>query len=251
MNPLSRNGLHYLIEGFKLLNKSGLKRYVIIPLTLNILLFIGFFLIARHWFSEFDHWLIRYLPSWLQWLDNLLWITFLTGLMLVFINTFVVIANLISAPFNSFLAEKVEFYLTGKITAQKTFLENVKDTPRILARQFSLIGYYLPRALVLFIFFFIPVIQLVAALLWFGFNAWFMTLQYLDYPTDNHQIPLSDVHVWVWQNRLLSLSFGVGVLVITMIPVLNFFIVPAAVAGATKLWVDKNSHLIKTLYKSE
>lgn len=240
MNTSSRNGLLLLIGGFKLLNKPGIRPFVIIPLMINIILFIGFFLLARHWFKEFDLWLTHYLPSWLRWLDSLLWVTFLTGFILIFINTFVVIANFVSAPFNSFLAEKVEFYLTGKTVAPKTFWENFKDTPRILARQLSLMGYYIPRALVLFIFFFIPIIQLVAAILWFGFNAWFMTLQYLDYPTDNHQIALSEVHVWLWHHRLLSLSFGASVLVMTMIPVINFFIVPAAVAGATKLWIENN-----------
>jgi len=237
--PNTTSGFEYLLEGFKLLTKPGLKRFVIIPLMINIILFIGLFLIARHFFAEFDHWLANYIPSWLHWLDTLLWITFFIGFLLTFIYTFVVFANIISAPFNSFLAEKVEFYLTGKIATQKTFLDNIKDTPRILGRQFALIGYYLPRAIVLLIFFFVPVIQIIAALLWFGFNAWFMALQYLDYPTDNHQIPLSHVHAWLWQNRLLSLSFGAGVLLMTMIPIVNFFIVPAAVAGATRLWVEK------------
>ncbi|HSW70196.1 MAG TPA: sulfate transporter CysZ [Gammaproteobacteria bacterium] len=232
------NGFYYLIEGFKLLGKPGLKRYVIIPLAINIILFIGFFFIARHFFGEFDQWLLRYLPSWLRWLGSILWITFFIGFTLIFIYTFVAITNLISAPFNSFLAEKIEFYLTGKIAPERTLLENIKDIPRILARQFSLIGYYLPRALVLLIFFFVPIVQIIAALLWFVFNAWFMTLQYLDYPTDNHKIALANVHVWLWNNRLLSLSFGGGVLIATMVPVLNFFIVPAAVAGATKLWVE-------------
>lgn len=238
MNDTTTNGFHYLIEGFKLLRQPGLKRFVIIPLIINSILFIGFFLIARHFFTTFNHWLANYLPSWLQWLGSLLWITFFIGFVLIFIYTFVAITNLISAPFNNFLAEKVEFYLTGKTFVQKTWLENIKDIPRILMRQLSLIGYYLPRALVLLIFFFVPVIQLAAALLWFLFNAWFMTLQYLDYPTDNHPISLDRVHTWLWQNRLLSLSFGTGVLIITMIPVLNFFIVPAAVAGATKMWIE-------------
>ncbi len=235
------SGFHYLLEGYKLLKKPGIKRFVIIPLLINISLFIGFFLMARHFFSEFDHWLMQYLPSWLKWLGSLLWITFFIGFSLIFIYAFVAVANLISAPFNSFLAEKVEFYLTGNTAPQRTFMENIKDIPRILMRQLSLIGYYLPRALVLLIFFLVPIVQLIAALLWFGFNAWFMTLQYLDYPTDNHKIALSHVHAWTWGNRLLSLSFGISVLVATMIPIVNFFIVPAAVAGATKLWVENNS----------
>lgn len=235
---MNTNGFQYLIEGYKLLVKPGIKRFVIIPFAINVLLFIGFFLLARHFFSDFDQWIMQYLPRWLQWLSGLLWVTFVIGFLLVFIYTFVVVANFISAPFNSFLAEKIEYYLTGETTPQRTMMENIKDIPRILLRQLSLIGYYLPRALVLLIFFFVPIVQLVAAVLWFVFNAWFMTLQYLDYPTDNHKIALSHVHAWLWGNRMLSLSFGMGVLILTVIPIVNFFIVPAAVAGATKLWVE-------------
>lgn len=242
-NNGSSHGFYYLLEGFKLLTKPGIKRFVLIPLIINIIFFIGFFLLARHFFDVFNQWLIGFLPHWLQWLESILWVTFFMSFVLVFIYTFVIVTNLISAPFNSFLAEKVEFYLTGKIFPSKTWVENIKDIPRILGRQFSLIGYYLPRAFVLLIFFFVPIIHFIAAILWFAFNAWFMTLQYLDYPTDNHQIPLSHLHTWVWQNRLLSLSFGTGILIVTLIPVLNFFIVPAAVAGATKLWVENGKIL--------
>lgn len=246
MNPThSLSGPQYLIHGFRLLTRPGLKRFVIIPLLINIILFAGFLTVLQHFFKQFDHWIAQYLPHWLLWLEGLIHLTFYIGFVLVFLYTFVAVANLVSAPFNGFLAEKVEFYLTGKMPTSRTFLDNVKDTPRILARQLALIGYYLPRALILLIFFFVPVIQLVAALLWFGFNAWFMALQYLDYPTDNHQVPLHDVHAFMWQNRLLSLSFGMSILVVTLIPVLNFFVIPAAVAGATELWIEKqqkNSH---------
>ncbi len=234
------NGFYYLLEGFKLLKQPGIKRFVIIPLLINITLFCGFFFLARHFFAEAHLWVMAHLPTWLQWLGGILWVIFFIGFFLVFIYTFVAVTNLISAPFNAFLAEKVEFHLTGKTLEEKTLWENIKDTPRILARQFSLIGYYLPRALVLLIFFFVPIIQIFAAMLWFVFNAWFMTLQYLDYPTDNHRIALTNVHAWLWQNRLLSLTFGMGILIACMIPILNFLIVPAAVAGATKLWVDRN-----------
>src|SRR3990167_4908809 len=232
-------GIHYLTDGIKLLFKPGLKRFVLIPLIINVCLFIGLFFLAQHFFSEFNHWLENYLPTWLQWLGSMLWIIFFIGFLLIFIYTFVVVANLISAPFNSLLAEKVEWYLTVKTAAQKTWTELIADIPRMLGRQLAIIGYYLPRAIVLLICFFIPIIQLFAALLWFLFNAWFMTLQYLDYPTDNHRVPFHRAQVWSWQHRWLSLSFGSAVLIMTMIPVLNFISIPAAVAGATKLWVER------------
>lgn len=238
---MNHSGIPYLIDGFQLIFKPGLKRFVIIPFLINMLLFAGLFFVAQHFFHIFSFWVETFLPSWLMWLSGILWFTFFIGFFLVFIYTFVTLANLIAAPFNSFLAEKVEFYLTGNLTVQKTWQENMKDVPRIIGRQLAILGYYIPRALVLLILFFIPLVQLIAAPLWFCFNAWFMTLQYLDYPTDGHKIPLANVHAWLWQHRLLSFSFGASVLFVTAIPILNFLVVPAAVAGATKMWVEEGN----------
>lgn len=235
------NGIPYVLNGFNLIRQPGIKRYVIIPLVINILLFAGLFFLARHLFSETNHWLVAHLPSWLQWLGSILWIIFFIGFFLVVIYTFVTLANLVSAPFNSLLSEKVELYLTGKSLDNQNVWQMIKDTPRIIGRQFAILGYYLPRAIVLLILFFIPVVQIIAAFLWFLFNAWFMTLQYIDYPTDNRRIPFQKVRDKMNQKRMLSLTFGIGVLVLSMIPIINFIIMPAAVAGATQLWIEKLS----------
>jgi CysZ protein len=207
---------------------------------INVLLFIGMFFLLRHYVGEFNHWFAGLLPAWLHWLSAILWLLFIISFFLVFICTFVSFANLLSAPFSSLLAEKVELYLTGTVLEERSVLENIKDVPRIIARQLSILGYYVPRALLILILFFVPVMQAVAAVIWFLFNAWFMTLQYVDFPTDNHRISIRDVRNWLEQRRWLSLGFGVGVLVVSMIPVLNFFVIPAAVAGATKLWVSES-----------
>jgi CysZ protein len=234
-------GMNYLIDGFKLIFKPGLKRFVVIPLVINTFLFIGLFFLLRHYAGEFNLWFATHLPVWLHWLAAILWVLFFISFFLIFIYTFVTIGNFISAPFNSLLAEKVELYLTGSVLEQRSLLENIKDVPRIMGRQLAILGYYLPRALLLLLLFFIPVVQAVAAIFWFLFNAWFMTLTYMDYPTDNHRIPLHTVRVFLKQKRWVSIGFGMSVLVVTMVPLLNFFAIPAAVAAATKFWVEESS----------
>jgi CysZ protein len=234
-------GMSYLIDGFALISKPGLRRFVIIPLMINILLFAGLFFLLRHFVVEFNLWFASHLPAWLHWLSAVLWILFFISFFIIIVYTFVTFANIISAPFNSFLAEKVELYLTGVIPEDRSLMDNIKDIPRIIGRQLAIIGYYLPRALLLLILFFIPVVQAVAAILSFLFHGWFMTLTYIDYPTDNHRVPMRDVRVWLHQRRWAALGFGVSVLVCSMIPVLNCFVIPAAVAGATKFWVEQNT----------
>lgn len=234
-------GFVYILEGFQLIFKPGLRRFVVIPVMINILFFVLLFLLMRYYMGEFNAWFLQHLPAWLHWLSGVLWVFFFLSFLLIFIYTFVTIANLIAAPFNSFLAEKVELYLTGTIPPQRGWLENMADIPRTIGRQLALLGYYLPRALVLVVLFFIPVVHIIVAVIWFLFNAWFMAITYVDYPTDNHRIPLSKVRTWLWERYGLSLSFGMGVVIVAMIPILNFFVIPAAVAGATKLWVEENT----------
>ena len=238
-NPLL--GLNYLIDGFVLITQPGLKRFVMIPLIINLILFMGLFFLLRYFVSEFNVWFAHHLPAWLHWLSTVIWFLFFISFFIIIIYTFVTLANLVSAPFNSFLAEKVELYLTGRVPEERSLLDNLKDIPRIMRRQLAILGYYLPRALLILILFFIPIVQAFAAILSFLFHAWFMTLTYLDYPSDNHRVPMQDVKTWMRQRRWLSLGFGVSVLVVSMIPIVNCFAIPAAVAGATKYWVTSNS----------
>ena len=164
---------------------------------------------------------------------------FFLSFFLVFIYTFVSVANIITAPFNSFLAEKVELYLTKQPLLQRSMAENIKDVPRVIGRQLAILGYYIPRAIFVLILFFIPLVQVAAPLLWFLFNAWFLTFTYIDYPADFHRIPLKDVRSLLKARRAITLSLGMCILLASMIPILNFFVIPAAVAAATKFYVEE------------
>ncbi|OGT47293.1 MAG: hypothetical protein A3E83_00740 [Gammaproteobacteria bacterium RIFCSPHIGHO2_12_FULL_41_20] len=233
-------GIYYLIEGFKLITQPGLRRFVLVPLVINILLFSILFFVLRYYLVEFNQWFTQFLPAWLHWLSMVVWVVFVLGFFLMFVSIFVTITNILSAPFNSLLAEKVELYLTGVILEQRSVFANIKTIPHVLLRQLAIIVYYLPRAAGILILFFIPIVQMVAAVIWFVFNAWFMTLTYVDYPTDNHRMSWQQMYAWLEQRRWLGLGFGISVLVVSLVPLLNLFVVPAAVAGATKLWVEES-----------
>lgn len=233
-------GAGYFLTGFSLITSPGLRRFVALPLLANMVLFISLFFVFRHYVGELNAWLLTFLPVWLQWLDWLLGIFFFTGFAIFFVYAFATVANLLACPFNGLLSERVELALTGVPLPERPLREQLADLPSVFGRQLSLIFYYLPRAFLIFILFFIPLINVIAPALWFLFNAWFMALQYLDYPTEAHRIRLSECKAWMKAHRALSLGFGLAVLVGLMIPVVNFFAIPAAVAGATALWVAEN-----------
>jgi CysZ protein len=236
-------GLGYLGEGFHLIRQPGLRLFVIIPLIINVLLFGLFFYFLAHVFSELIATAMGWLPdwSWLQSLDWLLWILYGGVILLMLAYGFVIIANLIGSPFYGYLAELTEKHLTGQeVTTDDSWSVIIKDIPRALWREVQKIVYYLPRAIGLFIVGLIPVVNLVAAVLWFLFNSWMMALQYVDYPADNHKVSFGALRGLLGDTRLSAFGFGIPVALTAMVPVLNLIVVPAAVCGATAYWVREN-----------
>ena len=56
----------------------------------------------------------------------------------------------------------------------------------------------------------------------------------------NHRLFFSEQRARLRRRPLLAWSFGGLVMLCTIIPVVNFIVMPAAVAGATVIWVREN-----------
>ena len=98
-----RSGVYYFSQGWKLIGLPGIRRYVFLPLLVNIILMGG----AFWWlFTRLDSWipsLMSHVPEWLQWLNYLLWPMVVISILLVFGYFFSTIANWIAAPFSGLL----------------------------------------------------------------------------------------------------------------------------------------------------
>lgn len=239
-NPLS--GAGYLLRGLNLIGKPGLRPFVIIPLLINIIVFS---LLIWLGIDQFEVLMDRFLPSdesWLAWLRWLLWPLFAIVIMLVVFYTFTVIANLIASPFNGLLAEKVELYLGGRLPEQPGgFTQVMKDLIPSLLSELRKLLYFAKWAIPLLILSFIPGINVTAPFLWFAFSAWFLALEYGDFPMANHGLKFKEQHQRLKQERLNALAFGGSLTLLMMVPVLNFLAMPAAVAGATVFWKERLS----------
>ncbi|BCL68858.1 sulfate transporter CysZ [Vibrio nigripulchritudo] len=240
MTTHHRSGIGYFFHGIELAFQPGIRRFVILPLLVNILLIGGaiYFL-----FSNLNQWIdawLSYLPDMLSWLSYLLWPLVALAILATFTYLFSTIANFVAAPFNGLLAEQLEAKLTGKTLSDQSVMSLLKDVPRILGREWRKLMYYLPKALGLFILLLIPALgQTVGPILWFLFSAWMLAIQYCDYPFDNHKVTFQDMRNDLKQNQSTSYGFGFMVSLFTMIPILNLFVMPVAVCGATAMWVDK------------
>ncbi len=231
-------GWGHLLEGLRLIRQPRLRRFVLIPLAINLLVFAGLIGYAWHAFDALMAQLLGWLPDWLDWLQYLLWPLFAGAVLLGVFYGFSVLANLIAAPFNGVLAEAVERHLTGQSLADTGgWKQIIADIPPSLWAEVRKLGYFLVWAIPFGLAFLIPGLNLAAPALWLAFSAWMLALEYLDYPMANHRLLFDDQRRLLRRHRLLGLGFGSGVLLLTMIPVVNFIAMPAAVAGATSLWV--------------
>lgn len=233
-------GADYLVRGARMLTHPALRLFVIVPLVVNIVIFGSLLGVTfRFLDSTINGWMTA-LPSWLAFLEWIIWplLVILFGLIAGY--TFTALALLIASPFNNLLAEKTEELITGQpVDALEGPLAALLSVPRALLRELAKLAYYVPMALLVLILSFVPGVNLAAPLLWFLLGAWMMSIQFVDYPVDNHQLGFAAVREAVGRRRLSSLGFGGLVALCAGIPVVNFFVVPAAVVGATLLWCEE------------
>lgn len=237
--PSNHSGIHYLLQGLRLIRQPGLRRYVIIPVLVSTLCFAGALFGLGWWLEGLINALLGKLPEWLDWLRYLLWPLFALSAVLLVFYGFSILTNLVAAPFNGMLAEAVELHLTGQPIVTGGWRALVRDIVPSLYSELRKLLYFALRALPLGVLFLIPGINVAAPLLWALFSAWMLAIEYADYPMANHRLHFSAQRRLLRGNRLLAYGFGGGTLLLTLIPVVNFIAMPVAVAGATALWVGE------------
>ena len=224
-------------QALSLLLRPALRRFVLLPLTVNILLFALGIWAAVHYF---DVYLNYVLPpdSWLSYLRFLLWPLFTLAWILAVFYGFTITANLIGAPFNGLLAAHTEQLLTGNPPPQSP-PQGLKAIPMVLKSEGGKLWYLVSRAIPVLMLFLIPGVNLIALPLWLALGCWFLALEYGDYPLANHGVEGREQLTALKARRLDALAFGAGVMTMTLIPGLNFLAMPAGVIGATRLWLER------------
>ncbi|MBT8420419.1 MAG: sulfate transporter CysZ [Gammaproteobacteria bacterium] len=234
-------GSGYFWRGFSLLNEPGVRRYVVIPLLINTVLFATLIYLGA---ERFDALLDGLIPDWLDWLRWLLWPVFAILALFVIFFLFSWVGNLVAAPFNSLLSEAIHAKLMGRARDENAgWLEFARDIavniiPSLLSELHKLL-YFLVRAIPLGLLLFIPGINVVAPFLWLAFSAWMLAVEYTDYPMGNHGLSFSEQRKHLRERRTMNFGFGAMALLATMVPGLNFLVIPTAVAGATVMWVEQ------------
>ena len=230
-------GTQAMARALSLLNKPGVRIYVIVPLMINLLLFGALVWYGYSQFNLLVEWLMSFVPSFLEFIEWLIWIFFGVLAAITVFFSFTPIANIIAAPFNALMSEKIEIELTGKAASSNiSFARMAIDA---IGSQLRKLVYIMFWALGLFLVSLIPVVNLVAPVLWIVFGSWLLSLEYFDYPMGNHDLVFAEQKKRLGERRGIALGFGGAVMIMTSIPIINFFAMPVAVAGATLLWVEQ------------
>jgi CysZ protein len=232
-NPFS--GALYFLRGVRLIFAPGVRAYVAVPLAVNVLLFSALIYFGTGEFGELLDWL---LPDWLDWLSWVLLPLFVVVALVIVFFTFSLVGNLIAAPFNGLLAEAVECHLTGT-TIPGGWKKMLADLGRTMASELRKLAYIVLWGIPVLVLFVIPGLNVAAPFIWMLFGAWMLAISYVDYPMGNHSLTFPEQRRRLGERRYLALGFGGAVMCALAIPVLNFLVIPAAVAGATILWVER------------
>lgn len=242
-------GFSYAFSGFAWVFRPKIRRFVYIPLLINVVLFaLAIGLLAQ--FAE--TWVSSRIGQKADWWGLFRWaydfiaplLTFLiyAALLLVTYFLFSSVANLLAAPFNALLSKVVEQRLTEQPVSYAEIPLAKEVWLSIRSEIIKLIRFAVFAALVLCLLL-IPVLNALFPLVWFVFMAYALSLQYIDYPMANHGHYYGKQRQVLKQQRLQRLGFGTAANLLLFIPVLNFIAMPVCVCGATVWWEKSLSKL--------
>jgi CysZ protein len=217
--------LQSLSEGFKLLGHKELRKFIIIPIIINLVLYSALLSFLYIFVGDL---VSQFIPDWLLWLSWLIYpLTFISFFIGGFF-TFTLVANLIASPFYGDLSAKTQKIIaneTGDIAEQKILSVLVSELKRV--------WYLVIRVIPILIISLIPGLNIIAPILWLLFSAWALSLEYFAYPLENEGALFEEQRNILKGVRIGVLSFGGLVLFGLTIPMLNILVPPLAVISAT------------------
>lgn len=235
-------GLTYLPRAARFLrHHPGLLKYVVIPFLINVLtfslaVFFGLKLFGR---------VVELLPQGDAWyyllFYGIIWVFAVLLVMVLVFFTFTVIGNLIAAPFNGLLSERVEELQTGTLADVPFTLKGVLlDSGRSLIVEAKKMAVFILGMVLLLLLNLLPLVgtflYAVSTLL---LTLFFLAWEYLSFVHERKQWDFSMQYQYLKDRKLLLLGFSTGVLALLAIPLMQLFCIPLAVIAATLLWCDE------------
>lgn len=230
----------YIVRGAVFVwSHKALWKYAAAPILISMVILAGSYILLYDLFVKFispytgQEWygqIVYYL------LLAIMTVALLAGLFFIVTR----LASALAAPFNDLISQKTEEIATG-VQDESRFspVRLLRDSGRSLAHSFRLLGLYVGLLVIGLLLLLIPV---VGGALYTAFgvlvSAYMFAYEYLGYPMDRRRFSWAQKRTFLRSKLRSALGFGLGSVAVAAVPVINFFFIPAAVAGGTLLFLD-------------
>lgn len=153
--------------------------------------------------------------------------------------TFVIVGNIVAAPFNSRLSEAIEEQLTGRVSPGGGVM---RDALRGILTALGRLGLFLLLYPPIFAVQFVPGIGvLLHPVLAAVYGAFVLSIDFSDPTFERHYTRFRDKAGHVWRRKGLYLGFGLTAVAMAIIPIVNFLLLPVGVTAAAMLYLEEKS----------
>ncbi len=228
------DGFRCLTDGFSLLRTSGAGMWILLPAMVSLLIVgsgVGFVINQS---DVVEVWLGDLLPDWLDFLGAVVVVLLNIIAVVLGLWLFGFVAMVLSSPLHGTLSARFDVKL-GKAGSHVN-LSIGRMLGSAIRRELRKLRYQLPRMLGVAVLSFVPLINVIAPVAGVLMTAWLMAIQFVDLPGENRDQRFQDTLDLLREHRAAALGFGVGIALLLSIPIVNFLVIPVAIAGGTLLW---------------
>lgn len=233
------SGFFSLWNAFRFVfSNPSLFKYVAIPFIINVLVFSGTVYWGLDLFSSLVGDYVTVQDAW-YWQIVATVVKIIAGLVtaVVVFFAFTVIGNLIAAPFNDLLSERTEQLLTGVRDDEGFSLRKLAaDIWRVMGDEIRKMAIFIALMLLLLGFNMVPAIgPPIYAFFSIMLTVYFLVVEYTGYVFSRKHLGFKEQRQFIGGNRMSTLGFGLAVMCVLMIPLVQFLTIPLAVVAATRL----------------
>ncbi len=257
-NLLTQNPVGHFSRGFfspfrslaLLKNRPRLLLYILIPFLINLTVFTGAVYLGLDFFGST---VVEHIPQGEAWYWSILywflWVVavLLTSVLVFF--SFTVVGNIVASPFNDLLSERTEQVLTGQTNDESFSLAQfARDAGKTVLMELRKMWVFVVVMLLILPLNLIPGVgNALYTVLAIMLTLFFLSVEYLSFTMVRKRQFFGDQRRFIFAHKFLMLGFACGIMTLLAIPFVQFFCIPLAVIGATRIWCDEQSTTLEDL----
>lgn len=223
-------------QAFPFLSKSGFRKYLLIPILLNLALLTLAIWVSLEYGGTVSDYLMGLigleggsLAKYTSWIISFI-IRF--GILMIYFSLFRYILLILLSPFLAFLSEKVENHENGK-DFPFSLRQMGNDIIRAIIINGQNLGIEILLTIALSLFAFIPVIGLISPFAILAVQSYFFGFAIMDYSPERYRWTRKQTSAWMRKNYAAVTAIGLAFHLCFLIPVFGWIVAPilATIAG--------------------